>query len=52
MQSIHDGQCGLCMYFGEHDQLHRDVLVQIQTSHRAPETSSKNVACRRTPAST
>jgi hypothetical protein len=25
------------MHFGEHDQLHRDVLVQIQSSHRAPE---------------
>ncbi|MDB5321960.1 MAG: hypothetical protein JWN40_3591 [Phycisphaerales bacterium] len=37
MQSIHDGQCGLCNHFGEHDQIHRDTLVQIRTSHRAPE---------------
>jgi hypothetical protein len=37
MQSVHDGQCGLCTHFGEHDQLHRDVLVQIRTSQRAPE---------------
>jgi hypothetical protein len=37
MQSVHDGQCGLCTHFGEHDYQHRDVLVQIRTSHKAPE---------------
>lgn len=36
MLSIHDGQCGLCMHFGEphnNDQ----TLVQIRTRHQAPE---------------
>lgn len=36
MLQVHDGQCGLCMHFGE---VHADdrKLVQIRTSHAAPE---------------
>lgn len=36
MQHVHDGQCGLCMHFGES---HRDdqELVQIRSSREAPE---------------
>lgn len=37
MQMIHDGQCGLCTHFGEH-QAKSDVLVSIMTSKSAPET--------------
>ncbi len=36
MLMVHEGQCGLCVHFGEH---HRDdqQLVQIRTSRQAPE---------------
>jgi len=37
MQSIHDGQCGLCSHFGEH-HAKTDVLVSILTKKQAPET--------------
>ena len=39
MLQVHDGQCGLCAHFGEHDadQSHRQALVQIRTSKQAPE---------------
>jgi hypothetical protein len=34
MQSIHDGQCGLCSHFGEH-HAQNDVLVTILSSKTA-----------------
>jgi hypothetical protein len=36
MQTIHQGQCGMCSHFGEG---HEDTqqLVQIRTSKQAPE---------------
>lgn len=37
MLQVHDGQCGLCAHFGQ--QHPSDMkLVQIRTSHSAPET--------------
>ena len=35
MLQVHDGQCGLCSHFGEHQQ--DQALVQIRTSKQAPE---------------
>lgn len=37
MKSVHDGQCGLCIHFGEHDAVQQPQLVQIRTKHQAPE---------------
>ncbi|HEX5581792.1 MAG TPA: hypothetical protein VFX39_09460 [Gemmatimonadaceae bacterium] len=37
MQTIHDGQCGLCAHFGEHHG-NTQELVQIRMRHEAPET--------------
>jgi hypothetical protein len=37
MLQVHDGQCGLCMHFGEHHP-DKQELVQIRKSHNAPET--------------
>lgn len=34
MQTIHDGQCGMCGHFGENDS-NKDVLVSIHTSKQA-----------------
>ena len=34
MQSVHDGQCGLCTHFGEH-HAKTDVLVTILSSKTA-----------------
>jgi hypothetical protein len=36
MISVHDGQCGLCVHFGE---THADAqkLIQIRASQQAPE---------------
>ncbi len=36
MQQVSDGQCGLCVHFGEH-QGYQPQLVQIRRTHRAPE---------------
>ncbi|HEY9125935.1 MAG TPA: hypothetical protein VIM62_02355 [Acidobacteriaceae bacterium] len=33
METIQNGQCGLCTHFGEHHKT--DVLVSIMTSHSA-----------------
>lgn len=38
MQEIHDGQCGLCVHFGENHQDAAPQLTQIRTRHEAPET--------------
>jgi hypothetical protein len=37
MVHIQDGQCGLCAHFGEHHPEEETQLVQIRTSHEAPE---------------
>lgn len=37
MMEVHSGQCGLCSHFGEHQQQEQPKLVQIRTSHLAPE---------------
>ncbi len=37
MTHVHDGQCGLCAHFGEHDYDHQQKLVEIRSSHQAPE---------------
>ena len=34
MQTVQDGQCGLCTHFGEHHQK-SDGLVSILSSHKA-----------------
>ncbi len=36
MLQIQDGQCGMCMHFGEHHN-NDQQLVQIRTKHEAPE---------------
>ena len=38
MLQVHDGQCGLCAHFGEHEVAQRSQLVQVRTSKQAPET--------------
>jgi hypothetical protein len=39
MSQIHEGQCGLCLHFGEnHDGPHNTDLTQIRASHEAPDT--------------
>ncbi len=37
MLQVHEGQCGLCVHFGETHVVAKD-LVQIRKSHEAPET--------------
>jgi hypothetical protein len=36
MQQVHEGQCGLCLHFGEEHNRARE-LVQIRQQHQAPE---------------
>jgi hypothetical protein len=36
MHQVHEGQCGLCTHFGEHDPS-QPQLVQIRVSKEAPE---------------
>ncbi len=36
MTHVHDGQCGLCTHFGEHE-VEAQKLVQIRQSHEAPD---------------
>jgi len=35
MQTLHDGQCGLCRHFGETHPRDKK-LVEIRSSHKAP----------------
>ncbi len=35
MQTIQDGQCGLCTHFGEHESNRSNVLVSIVSTHQA-----------------
>lgn len=37
MSEVHDGQCGLCIHFGE-DHKKSPQLVSILSSHKAPDT--------------
>ncbi len=37
MKQVHDGQCGLCAHFGEHQPREQSRLVQIRVSGMAPE---------------
>lgn len=37
MQAVHDGQCGLCVHFGEHHGSPNQQLVQIRSTGKAPE---------------
>jgi hypothetical protein len=43
MLQLQDGQCGLCTHFGEH-HAQDSKLVQIRTSHKAPETLIEDCA--------
>jgi hypothetical protein len=36
MLQVNDGQCGLCVHFGEHHG-QDEQLVQVRVSHKAPE---------------
>ena len=36
MYALREGQCGLCVHFGEHHP-HAQPLVQIRVSQQAPE---------------
>jgi hypothetical protein len=36
MHEVHQGQCGLCVHFGEYDA-DKQKLIQIRTRHEAPE---------------
>jgi hypothetical protein len=39
MLQVHEGQCGLCLHFGEpHASQEASTLTQIRSSHEAPET--------------
>ncbi|HEY7118975.1 MAG TPA: hypothetical protein VH475_20460 [Tepidisphaeraceae bacterium] len=37
MQAIHDGQCGLCAHFGEHQPQDKPVVLQVRVSRNAPD---------------
>ncbi len=36
MQQLHDGQCGLCVHFGENHQSDPKI-IQIRLKHEGPE---------------
>lgn len=38
MLQVENGQCGLCVHFGENEQQEQPKLIQIRTSHEAPES--------------
>ena len=38
MIAVHNGQCGVCMHFGEHNAADKQVLTQILTTMQAPES--------------
>ena len=38
MIAVHDGQCGICTHFGEHNKADKQVLTQILTTKQAPES--------------
>ena len=41
MKQVHEGQCGLCVHFGESKPQEKQKLVQIRTSKQAPEDLSE-----------
>ncbi len=41
MSAIQNGQCGLCTHYGE-GQAQNEKLVEIRTSHQAPESLVDN----------
>jgi hypothetical protein len=38
MIAVHNGQCGICTHFGEHNPADKQVLTQILTTKQAPES--------------
>jgi hypothetical protein len=38
MVAVHDGQCGVCVHFGEHNNADKQVLTQIIMTKQAPES--------------
>lgn len=38
MMAVHNGQCGVCTHFGEHNPADKQVLTQILTTMQAPES--------------
>ena len=37
MIQVRDGQCGMCVHFGEDNDSERPKLLQIRATHQAPE---------------
>ena len=37
MLQVHDGQCGLCVHFGENEPSEEPKLIQIRLKHEAPD---------------
>lgn len=37
MFQIHDGQCGMCAHYAEHEPTEQQKLVQLRVQHEAPE---------------
>ncbi len=37
MLQVHDGQCGLCVHFGENLASEQPKLIQIRLKHEAPD---------------
>jgi hypothetical protein len=37
MLQVHDGQCGMCVHFGENMTQDEPKLIQIRLSHEAPD---------------
>ncbi len=38
MMAVHNGQCGVCTHFGEHNPADKQMLTQILTTMQAPES--------------
>lgn len=37
MLQVQQGQCGLCLHFGENDKQEEPKLIQIRLKHEAPD---------------
>lgn len=37
MLQVHEGQCGLCVHFGENNEPDQPKLLQIRLKHEAPD---------------
>ena len=44
MIQVHEGQCGLCTHFGEHDSAAQAQIIQIRTKREAPPTLTETCA--------